>query len=87
MRRLAWVLLFVVAPIGCSCNQDRKKELVPLDQVPEAVMKTANEKLPEVKFERALKEPNGDYELIGKDKRGKTWEIDVSPDGKQSRIE
>jgi hypothetical protein len=75
----------VALVIGCGGQE--KKEPVPLDQVPEAVMKVAKEKLPDVKFERAAKEANGDYELIGKDKKGKTREIDISPSGEVTQIE
>jgi hypothetical protein len=76
----------LVLAVGCG-GQEKTKTPVPLEQVPEAVMKVAKEKLPDVKFERAAKEPNGDYELIGKDKKGKTREIDVSPSGQVTQIE
>jgi hypothetical protein len=79
------MLLVLLVVVGCG--QDKKKTPVPLDQVPEEVMKVAKEKLPEVKFERASKEPNGDYELIGKDKKGKTREIDISPSGQVTQME
>jgi hypothetical protein len=83
--RYAMMLLVLMVSVGCS--SEKKKETVPLDQVPETVMKVAKEKLPDVKFERAFKEPNGDYELIGKDKKGKVSEIDISPSGKVTQIE
>jgi hypothetical protein len=79
-------LVMLVTVVGCS-GQQKKKEPLPLDQVPEAVMKVAKEKLPNVTFQRAFKEPNGDFELIGKDKKGKTREIDVSPSGEVTQIE
>jgi hypothetical protein len=80
-------MLPAVLVLVVGCGGQEKKEPVPLDLVPETVMKVAKEKLPDVKFERAAKEPNGDYELIGKDKKGKTREIDISPSGQVTQIE
>ena len=74
---LALTLLFVV---GCG-EKTPKGENVELDKVPEAVMKVAKEKLPDVKFEQAWKTPNGNYEVRGKNKAGKTRDIQVKPDG------
>ena len=85
MRRIVLIVFGALLIIGC--NSDKKKELVPLDQVPEAVMKAANERLPDVKFDRAFREPNGDYELIGKDKKGRTRELDISPTGQITQEE
>jgi hypothetical protein len=81
------ILMLLVLLSAVGCGESKKKEPVALDQVPDAVMKVAKEKLPDVKFERACREPNGDYELIGKDKHGKVREIDISPSGQVSQIE
>ena len=83
--RYAVMLVLLVLVVGCSSEQ--KKEPVPLDQVPEKVMKVGKEKLPDVTFDRALKKPNGDYELIGKNKQGKVREIDITPSGEVTEIE
>ena len=85
MYRLLTVLLLFVS-FGCG-NTAEKKEPLTLDQVPENVMKVAKEKLPDVTFERALKKPNGEFEVIGKDKKGKVREIDIKPDGTVTEIE
>jgi hypothetical protein len=83
--RYALMLFLTIAMLGC--NTEGKKEPVALDQVPENVMKVAKEKLPDVKFERAQKKANGEYEVIGKDKDGKVREIDIKPDGTVTEIE
>ena len=59
-------------------------EMVPIDKVPESVMKVAKEKLPDVKFDTAWTEKEGDktvYEVRGKSADGKTRDIKISPDG------
>jgi hypothetical protein len=86
MFRLLTVLMLLVAA-GCGSSTSEKKEPLALDQVPENVMKVAKEKLPDVTFERALKKPNGEFEVIGKDKKGKVREIDIKPDGTVTEIE
>ena len=77
----ALILCFTVA--GCG-EVFEKTEMVPVDKVPEAVMKVAKEKLPGVKFDTAWKEKDGDetvYEVRGKSSDGKTRDIKISPDG------
>ena len=47
-------------------------------------MEAAKKKLPDVKFETAWTEKDGDklnYEVRGKDKNGKTRDVKVSPTG------
>ena len=58
-----------------------------LKDVPPDIMKVAKEKLPGVTFDSAYKEPNGSYEVRGKDKTGKIREIDIKPDGTVEEIE
>ncbi len=65
-------------------------EMVPIDKVPEAVMKVAKEKLPDVKFDTAWTEKEGDttvYEVRGKSADGKTRDIKISPDGKVLEVD
>ncbi len=81
VRIFQTVLLLLVA--GCS-EAFEKTEMVPIDKVPEPVMKVAKEKLPGVKFDTAWTETDGDktvYEVRGKSADGKTRDIKVSPDG------
>jgi hypothetical protein len=73
--------------VGCGPKEEPKKEAVPLDQVPDNVMTVAKEKLPDVKFERAVRKPNGEYEILGKDKTGKVREIDITPSGEVTEID
>ncbi len=84
MKRIvlfASLVLFCMA--GCGEFLE-KTEMVPIEKVPESVMKVAKEKLPGVKFESAWKEKVGGktvYEVRGKSADGKTRDIKVSPDG------
>ena len=78
---VASILCFTMA--GCG-EVFEKTEMVPIDKVPEAIMKVAKEKLPGVKFDTAWKEKDGDktvYEVRGKSSDGKTRDIKISPDG------
>jgi hypothetical protein len=84
MRYDLMLVLFLV--VGCG-GEGKKKEPLPLDQVPENVLKVAREKLPDVTFERALRKPNGEYEIIGKNKQGKVREIDIKPSGEVTEID
>jgi hypothetical protein len=85
MRYLpAFVAVLVLV---CGCGQEKKKEAVVLDQIPENVMKVAREKLPGVQFDRAVRKPNGEYEILGKSKDGKVREIDITPSGEVTEID
>jgi hypothetical protein len=86
MRHLFAILLFLVVLVGCGEN-DSKSTVVPIDQVPPALVKIAQETLPEVKFDRARKKPNGVYEIQGKGEKGKLREVELSSDGKVLEIE
>lgn len=77
------VLLFVS---GCG-EKTPSGENVPLEKVPEPVMKMAKEKLPGVKFEQAWKTPNGNYEVRGKNNNGKVRDIQVKPDGEVVEVD
>ena len=84
-RALGLVTLLIV--FGCAESKIEKKEPISLNQVPANILKVAKEKLPDVKFERAMKKPNGDIEVIGKSRNGKIREIDIKPDGTVTEIE
>jgi hypothetical protein len=75
-----------VSAIGCG-EGSGKAVSVPLDQVPEALLKTAKQTLPEVKFDHARKLPNGNYEIRGKAANGKVREVELSPSGEVVEIE
>ena len=75
--------VLLLAAAGCG-EAFEKTEMVPIEKVPEPVMKVAREKLPGVKFYTAWTEKDGDktvYEVRGKSADGKTRDIKVSPDG------
>ena len=88
MENSIWPNFFVLALLcltiaGCG-EAFEKTEMVPIDKVPETVMKVAKEKLPGVKFDTAWTEKDGDktvYEVRGKSSDGKTRDIKISPDG------
>ena len=80
MRRLLGVL--AAAALAAGCGEDRGKfENVPLEKVPEPVMKSAKGALPDVTFDQSWKKPNGNYEVRGKTKTGKVRDVQVTPDG------
>jgi hypothetical protein len=84
---MRYLLPLVALVVLAGCGAEPKKEPVALENVPEPVMNVAKEKLPEVKFEKALKKPNGEFEIIGKDRQGKVREIDLTPSGNVTEIE
>jgi hypothetical protein len=60
---------------------------VPLDQVPPAFLKRAQQELPEVIFDHARKLPNGNLEIRGKGKNGKVREVEFNAAGEVVEIE
>jgi hypothetical protein len=77
LAALAFAL--VLALVGCSGKIE--KTPLKLEDVPPNIMKMAKEQLPDVEITEAYKEgPN--YELRGKNKKGKVCEVDISPEGK-----
>jgi hypothetical protein len=82
--RTALLLAMMLLIAGCA---GKPKEPIPLSQVPDNVLKVAKEKLPDVTFERAMKKPNGEYEVIGKNKTGKVREVEVTPTGEVTAVE
>ena len=72
--------LCILLSLGCGEKLPPKKALE-LKEVPADILKVAREKLPGVTFDSAYREPNGSYELRGRDRTGKVREIDIRPDG------
>ena len=92
MRVIGFLVALALILGGCGKSREvpAPVEMVPLDQVPEAVMKTAREKLPDVKFDTAWKKKEDGqevYEVRGKTSSGKTFEVEVSPDGNVVKVE
>ena len=89
MKRIV-ICLFAVCMGLVGCGEREKTEMVPIDKVPEAVMKVAKEKLPDVTFDTAWTESEGGktfYEVRGKSKDGKTRDIKVSTEGKVMEVD
>lgn len=87
--RPAMTLLMVLS-IGCSKPPGPKNQVVPLDQVPQAAVEAAQQKLPDIKFQTAWKKNIGDeevYELRGKNAQGRIREAEVYGDGRIYEIE
>lgn len=74
----------IVALAGCS---QQTSAPVPLDQVPKSIMKISREKLPDVKFDRAVKRADGSYEISGKDKKGKVRDVELTATGEVTEVE
>ena len=84
MRR---VVLLSACLLLAGCGGKPKPELIPLEKVPEAIRTTAKETLPEVKFDQAIRRPDGGYEVRGKDASGKVRDVEFSKDGKVIEVE
>jgi hypothetical protein len=80
------ILSMLLGLIGCG-GESGARENITLDQVPENVMKVAKDNLKDVTFDKAWRKKNGEYEVSGKDKKGKVREIDIKPDGTVTEIE
>jgi len=80
LRATLFLLLLTLSLTGCG-EKKASKVHMELKDIPENIMKIAREKLPGVTFDVAYREPNGSFELRGKDNRGKVREIDIRPDG------
>jgi hypothetical protein len=84
MRRFFfWMVLCLIA----GCGTEAPGELIPLERLPDGHLKTAQESLPDVQFENALKRSDGSYEVRGKDKKGKVRDVEMSASGEVLEIE
>ena len=82
------VVLLAVLLAGCGkAAAPKTKVVVPLDQVPSVVMKAAQTKKPDVKFNTVVKTADGIYEVQGKTKAGKIIEVEVSEAGEVLLVE
>lgn len=70
---------------GCSESLGERKQPISMDKVPTEIMKVAQDKYPDVEFDAAFTEiekGQSVYELKGKTKTGKRYEVEVTKDGK-----
>ena len=91
MKRFRAIVMFS-ATLLCGCGDGgdpddvaEKKTVIPLDQVPPAVLKAAKEAQPDLTFFAAAKDKyNGQdsIELKGKTRSGQIKELEMSPGGK-----
>ena len=77
------------ARLDCGLRlRDRTPDApIALDQVPASIMKISQEKLPDVKFDRAVKRSDGSYEISGKDKKGKVRDVELTATGEVTEVE
>ena len=88
IRSMRFIFALPLLVSGCAEELiEGKKSVVPLDQVPPIVMKAAQERLPDIKFDSVLKSSKGFYEVRGKAKDGKIREVEVSEKGEVLVVE
>lgn len=78
-------LIGIFISSGCSEGMGERKAPLELDNVLAEIMKIAQEKYPDVVFNAAFTETEDGqpvYELKGKSKTGKVFEVEVTKDGK-----
>ena len=84
-------LLFIALTLAFSgCGQSgvvEHRTAMTIDQVQHNVLKVAQDKFPEIKFDEAWKLDTGVIEVRGKAKTGKIREVEVSPAGEIVEIE
>jgi hypothetical protein len=86
MRRVLPLALLLLVLWGCGQSQSTDV-VVPLDQVPENLMKAARKELPDVKFDHARKKADGVWEIRGKTKTGRVREVELDSSGKVLKTE
>jgi len=67
--------------MGCGSIGEGPKVQVKMEEVPQAALKTAQDKLPGMVFTEAFLKKDGTYEVRGKTKTGKVREVEVKADG------
>lgn len=84
--RIMFVLVLLLTGCG-KAAAPKTKVIVPIDEVPPVVMKAAQTKKPDVKFNTVVKTADGIYEVQGKNKVGKIIEVEVSEAGEVLLVE
>lgn len=81
------ILILFLFCLASGCGGKAKSEAISIEQVPKNLMDIAKEKLPDVTFDQAVKKADGVLEVRGKDKSGKTRDIEFSKSGEVVEIE
>jgi hypothetical protein len=84
---MRYLFVFVLAAAVAGCSEASKAQRLAVEDVPENLMTIARDKLPGVAFDQFILKSDGVYEIIGKDDKGKTREIELSPSGEVVEIE
>jgi hypothetical protein len=88
MQRALSLILLLAIVSGCGkAAAPKTKSVIPIEQVPEVVMKAAQKKEPDVKFHTVIKTADGIYEVQGKKTSGKIIEVEVSENGGVVKVE
>jgi hypothetical protein len=88
MRYVPCILLLAGILSGCGKpDAPKTKSVIPMEQVPPAVLKAAQKKEPEVTFNKVIHAPDGIYEVQGKTKAGKILEVEVNEKGEVTKVE
>lgn len=90
MRRPWMLAAALLAAIGCEGPEPQREQTLPIDQVPAPALAAAKKALPGYQFEVAFKikvDGREALELRGRDRRGKTREVEVTPEGEVLEVE
>jgi hypothetical protein len=79
------IALLVVAAAGgvafYTIHSNSDAGLIPMDQLPDGYLDIAKQQLPQVKFDKVWRLSNGNYEIRGKDAKGKVREVELDSRG------
>jgi hypothetical protein len=85
------VLVATGLVVACGCGETiPPDEVVPLEQVPPAILKKAQETLPGFKVTgvwRKIEAGHDVYEIRGKNRQGQTREVEITPAGEVVTVE
>jgi len=87
--RYSLALIVALGLLGCE-SRPTADQIVPIDQVPAPLMEIARKQLPGFTFDTAYKmkvEGKDAYEIRGKNKQGKTREVELSTTGEVLAVE
>jgi len=89
MKKFLCALALCTLSCGCE-NSPKADQVVPLDQVPANLLEIAKKELPGYTFDTVYKmkvDGKDAYEIRGKNKEGKSREVEVSITGEVLEVE